>query len=217
MWAAVLGFIAYSLVMGFALPGIDNAAHLGGLAGGFLLGAGFAIPLGTHGRVGWRRVRQLTMLVLSAGLGLALWWQAPPMPEPRLQARQMAVFDDVLMRFSQAEPALLQEQQSLVQALRARQVSEGRALDVLERELIPAWERQIMQLSWAQPLPERQWEQQELIRYATARRDALHALVQAIQTRDGVWVERTNALQAQAEQILVQIRLRASLARSRAP
>ena len=31
-------WVLYIFVMGFLLPGIDNAAHLGGLAAGFLLG-----------------------------------------------------------------------------------------------------------------------------------------------------------------------------------
>jgi rhomboid protease GluP len=37
----ILGFIALNLVIGFAIPGIDYIAHLGGLAGGVLVGAGF--------------------------------------------------------------------------------------------------------------------------------------------------------------------------------
>jgi membrane associated rhomboid family serine protease len=42
---STLLFIAYSLINGFATAGIDNAAHLGGLAGGFLIGLLLARPL----------------------------------------------------------------------------------------------------------------------------------------------------------------------------
>ena len=33
-----LGLIGYSLLIGFVIPGVDNAAHVGGLVGGLLLG-----------------------------------------------------------------------------------------------------------------------------------------------------------------------------------
>lgn len=36
--SSTIAFIAYSLFAGFAIPGIDNSAHIGGLIGGFLLG-----------------------------------------------------------------------------------------------------------------------------------------------------------------------------------
>jgi len=43
---STLGFIAYAVVFGFVVPGIDNAAHLGGLATGFGLGWLLTRPLG---------------------------------------------------------------------------------------------------------------------------------------------------------------------------
>lgn len=215
MRTAVVGFIGYSLVMGFAVPGIDNAAHLGGLLGGCVLGAGLATPLTSARPVRWGRPRNWLALVLSLGLGLGLWGQTPELPEPRLQARQQDAFERVLLRFSQVEPALLQEQQQVVMALREHRLSDGAALERLEQDLLPEWERQVTQLSWAQPSPERAWEQQELIRYASARRDAVKALAQAVQTHDTAWIDQANALQAQAEQILLQIRLQASAARAR--
>ena len=42
MRAGTLGFIGYSLFAGFSIPGIDNAAHLGGLLGGLVMGAALA-------------------------------------------------------------------------------------------------------------------------------------------------------------------------------
>ena len=38
MSSSMLGFVGYSLIMGFIVGFIDNAAHLGGLAGGLLMG-----------------------------------------------------------------------------------------------------------------------------------------------------------------------------------
>ena len=42
---SMLVFVGYNLMFGFVYPGIDNAAHLGGLLSGFLLGLGLARPV----------------------------------------------------------------------------------------------------------------------------------------------------------------------------
>ena len=46
MRSGTLGFIGYSLFAGFSIPGIDNAAHLGGLVGGLVGGLLCALRLG---------------------------------------------------------------------------------------------------------------------------------------------------------------------------
>ena len=38
MRSSMLTFVAFSLVLGFTAGFIDNAAHVGGLAGGYLMG-----------------------------------------------------------------------------------------------------------------------------------------------------------------------------------
>ncbi len=43
-------FILYNLINGFALAGIDNAAHIGGLVGGFAMGWVLARPVNAEGR-----------------------------------------------------------------------------------------------------------------------------------------------------------------------
>ncbi|MCL1878215.1 MAG: rhomboid family intramembrane serine protease [Defluviitaleaceae bacterium] len=46
----LLIFIGISLVMGFATPGIDNFAHVGGLLGGMIIGGIYAILLKKHAK-----------------------------------------------------------------------------------------------------------------------------------------------------------------------
>jgi TPR repeat protein len=62
-----LAFIAYNLIGGIAHHGIDNAAHLGGLAGGFLMGWILVRPLDVTAREGAQ-----PRLALAAALGLAI-------------------------------------------------------------------------------------------------------------------------------------------------
>jgi membrane associated rhomboid family serine protease len=51
---SVIGFVAYNLVNGARFQGIDNAAHLGGLVGGFALGLLLTRPLDPEHRVAGR-------------------------------------------------------------------------------------------------------------------------------------------------------------------
>ena len=71
------GFIAYNLIYGFANTGIDNAAHLGGLAVGFVIG--YAAPVaGSHtGREAVLRTQGVllatALLLAAAFLGVRRW------------------------------------------------------------------------------------------------------------------------------------------------
>jgi rhomboid protease GluP len=49
-WSITLPFVGYNLFIGATVPGIDNAAHLGGLVGGFVMGYAFARPLDPDAR-----------------------------------------------------------------------------------------------------------------------------------------------------------------------
>lgn len=51
--------IAINLVYGFIIPGIDNSAHLGGLAGGFLVSG----SIGLNGKKSWYLNKQLYLIL----------------------------------------------------------------------------------------------------------------------------------------------------------
>ncbi|KAB2970579.1 rhomboid family intramembrane serine protease [Zoogloea sp.] len=208
MRSGTLGFIGYSLFAGFALPGIDNAAHLGGLLAGLVLGACMAMPLAAPRPVRWLSPRLWGGVAIVTALGGAMWTQAPELVR---RYEMGAAFNETLQRFSIEEQELLREQASLMEALQRRRATETAVRDALERECLVRWERQITQLSWREAPAGQEWYREELIEYATARRDAVKALVQALETRQSVWLERARNLQVQADNILLQIRLRKSM------
>jgi membrane associated rhomboid family serine protease len=63
---STFAFAGYNLIFGLAHPGIDNAAHLGGLASGVLLGWLLALPVEPEARARVARTR------LALGLGVVV-------------------------------------------------------------------------------------------------------------------------------------------------
>lgn len=208
MRSGTLGFLGYSLFAGFAIAGVDNAAHLGGLLGGLILGAALAEPVCSQQLVRWLSLRALAGAAAALLIGAGLW-RATPDVAHELEVDML--FQQTVQRFVLEEQDLQREQIQLMEAVRGRRISEAVALDALERELVPRWDRQVVQLSWRMAPPQREWQRRELIQYATARRDALKALLQGLQTRDAEAVERSRSLQQEAESILLQMRLRKSV------
>ena len=212
MRSGTLGFIGYSLFAGFSLPGIDNAAHIGGLVGGLLLGAAFAEPVVAPRPVRWAAPRVLLSLAAAGLLGAGLWQTAPQI----VRSFEIdSAYQQTLRHFALEEQELIREQAALLEALRHRRISDAAVLDALEQNFIPRWERQINQLSWREAPDAQAWQRDDLVLYATARRDALKALAQGIQTRQAAWFERSRKLQVQADNILLQMRLRRSMESAR--
>lgn len=73
---SLLAFIAYNIVFGLLIPGIDIFAHFGGLIAGFAMGFVVAAPEGTQSE---NQIRLLAGVVLGAALlyGLAIWLGVP--------------------------------------------------------------------------------------------------------------------------------------------
>jgi rhomboid protease GluP len=75
--SSTLVFLALSLYAGFRYKGIDNAAHLGGAAAGFLLGLAAARPITGEGSYSRRDLRRLVQLAPVAAVVLAVgFWFA---------------------------------------------------------------------------------------------------------------------------------------------
>ena len=66
-----LSFGGFSLAAGFLLPGVDNAAHVGGLATGFVLGLVLARPVDVEGRQSTDIARLIA--VTAVALACFIW------------------------------------------------------------------------------------------------------------------------------------------------
>ena len=180
-------FIGYSLIAGLLLPGIDNAAHVGGLLTGVVLGAAFA-PGGAM------LARAAAALVLA--LASALMWQAVPAPQ---HAPRLALTDNLQQRLAASEYALVQRHAWVLAAMRDGRLSVREGLGVIEGELIPGWTALADALDAA---PATAWQAASFARYARLRREGLQALAMSLHTGDPRWIELANALQATADELM---------------
>jgi len=76
---SMFSFIGFNVVFGFLVPGIDNAAHLGGLATGIGCGLLLSHPL-THEGVRRRWLRNTILLIVGVAIPAGVFRL---LPEPR--------------------------------------------------------------------------------------------------------------------------------------
>lgn len=200
-----LGLIGYSLLIGFVIPGVDNAAHVGGLVGGLLLGAALASGTARGHLVG------VLGLAASVALGVAMWQQIPAPVASRVPD---AFRLDAVRTLIETQPELVSAEQGVVDGLRDGSVSQAAALEEIEQVLLPRWERLVAALAAEAPGTE-DWRAAELLHYASARRDALRALALGLQTGHRAWLESAYTLRGEAADALTAYQLRDSLERAR--
>src|SRR5215470_16797334 len=87
-----LAFLGYNLVYGFIIQGIDMAAHLGGLAGGFICGLVLTPALPFAMRTG-RQARSMLVGVMGLGLIIGLTESLPPVEDVRARLQQFAAVE----------------------------------------------------------------------------------------------------------------------------
>jgi membrane associated rhomboid family serine protease len=75
-WISTVAFVLFSLINGAIQPGIDNAAHVGGLLCGFVLGYILARPLDSEGRRHLSISRNVAAGAFILIAGFAAIWQA---------------------------------------------------------------------------------------------------------------------------------------------
>ena len=176
-------FVVYSLFYGFVQSGIDNAAHLGGLAGGFIMGLILARPLDEARR----RDGRLRRAALGGLLALVtLPTAALYTPDTSRVYREARVFQKELEAFSAEEMRLQTAFMEIAEKSRSKKIDAAAALSELRTNMLPAWDAAVARFASVEldiRAPVRQ-DYDLLLRYAVARRDGMHAVADYLESSD---------------------------------
>lgn len=198
--ASATVFIFYSLFNGFTHAGIDNAAHLGGLLAGALIGAALVMPA--------RRAFAATAatLVLIGGGAVRAIEAAEPY-------RDELGFRQFLNSFGPAEVRLNTIAADL--GARAKTMPPQEVLRVLERDLIPGWTEQDTQIA-ALPnvTPRNQPLRDDMARFVHLRRESWELLGDGIRRDDASSVETFKKKTLEANAVLEQLKAKVEKAGS---
>jgi rhomboid protease GluP len=196
-------FIAYNLFNGFSHAGIDNAAHLGGLAGGIAMGWLLARPVKFEARQSPMPRLALAMLAGIVVLGVLAWplvHTSPTVAAERSFRHQFQLSAD---DEEQANAALL----ALNGLLSSHKITQTEWGSRIATQIVPRWQAAEDRLSQvALPPGARLAPLHDLsVAYFDQKRMALQLLSEAARDNDGQKVMQATRLSAQSKAKLAQI------------
>ncbi len=200
---SALLFIAYNVFNGLAHQGIDNAAHLGGLASGFALGWMFALPVGTRPEGAVDRRLATGVVASLAILGAVFTWVQHP-GAGEAERRQLVA---ALQPFFEAEGKAIDLMQKLSDELKAGKVGNEAAAARMQREVRPLWQGAAKAIDEAakNATGERRQAADAVGNYLRARLDQADLMVDLLKTEDA-------ALNARAQDVEQEVNRRAEQA-----
>jgi rhomboid protease GluP len=203
-----LTFIGYNLVYGLR-PGVDMAAHLGGLATGFVLGL-FLIQLPStssspSGSPDLASGGELTpasnwRVRVAVALGLALI--AAPMitlPKP----------DDYLAeykRLTTIEEKDIDLFNASLKQWESNQLTNQQYADILEKQILPQWRAEREAVEKLKVSHDQAARNRLLVEYLTDREQSWRFTVDALRTHDADKFGQAAQKQAEAEKVAAQLR-----------
>jgi len=181
-------FIAVNLLYGLSQSNVDMAAHIGGLASGFLLGCGLTGPL-VPADPDWRQPRVL--VVALAGTALAV-----------ILALRMPIADDWRSNLNRLIPLDLNNQRLYNDALRKLQLRQMNAAEfnkLIDTQILPPWNAERESLSKLRlPKPQRAIADQ-LVEYMSLKGEAWSLMEKGVSAADPAIARRAFQKQAAAD------------------
>jgi rhomboid protease GluP len=202
---STLIFAGYSLLYGFVHAGIDNAAHIGGLLGGFGMGLLLARPLDEAARAKAGAGRLAAAMVAGAlVLALAAW----PLLHPSAAVLGRAQFQQMLRTFGEHEAAAIKATNQLANTAGQGHMSRAAYTAELHTDVLPKWDALYNEVAMVQLLPDDQRYplQQALLSYLDSRRKALRLYGEAAVSGDDAVAAQAKAAAEDASKALEEVK-----------
>jgi len=192
---STLVFVAYNLVFGLMIKGIDMAAHVGGLLGGLAC----ALPLARElTEAAWRRRWRANLVLALAGAGLLVGGAA-------LLRNDAAALQREIDRFVAVETTNVDRYNQALGRLHRGEITDAQMARLLRTEVLPSWiaaGRRLERLRRGK-LPAVYAERAKtLVRYVKLREEGWTLLARALEEQDRDKAERATRLQKEAEGLL---------------
>lgn len=180
---SMLAFVGYSLYKGLTRSGIDNAAHIGGLIGGLVMGYLLMRPLNAEAR----KAPVMPKLVGGAVAGVVMLALASlPLYHPNERVKQELNFMAQVRLINKAQAKAEGDYDELSGKVAAGEMTQLQMAEPIERQILPQWQAMNTQLS-AIPLSESSSlypQEQELLQYIASEQHRLQDEVQALRSND---------------------------------
>jgi rhomboid protease GluP len=176
-WGAIL-FSVLAIGLGYLIKGIDNYAHMGGLAGGLLMGLVLA-PSDSH-------VPRPASRLAGAVFALAMALMVANMPAPPYRWSEEQKAREEIIAFLGTESRLSAQWQQLMDQARQGELSFDQLAGQIESQIATPYENSFEQLSrlHLDPAAPSASTLAALRHYTESRRDISRALAEGLRTRD---------------------------------
>ena len=200
---STIAFIAYSIAMGVMISAIDNAAHAGGLAGGFALAWRLARPLEPRAPMTAGRAAAATGF---AAIALAALFALVPPPKYSYAAQKAAAA--AIQQFAVEEEALAKQAGALIEARKAGRITDRQLGEGFEKEIVPGWNVAHARFSAlkADPGAPTADKVRALTEFIGVRREMFAEYAAGLQTGDAVRLRRAEEMSARSQVLMKEMR-----------
>ncbi len=181
LFGGAVGFTAVTIALGLLVPGIDNAAHVGGLVAGALIGAALVRPLSSAsapaGGFRWLFAGVLVLAVIALIAAI---------PEPAYRWRDEAQAREEIRQFLDEEQRIIERWQRILEVGRRGSASFADLAERMEADVARGYEDSFEQLSALElgPAAPSAKAVDVLRRYAQLRGDASHLFAEGLRAND---------------------------------
>ncbi|MBV8854746.1 MAG: rhomboid family intramembrane serine protease, partial [Sinobacteraceae bacterium] len=203
-WISTLVFVVFNLVNGALTPTIDNAAHVGGLLAGAVLGWVLTRPLDSAARRRFPLRKTVGAVCVAVTLGLAGLWQVLGLGSHQTASEQ---FQQTHLWYFEGEVHNVALWQQLAAQAASGTISDASLATQFERDIVPFWQKAAARLH-GETAPKRADQKAFaalLLDYTDSRLRWAQSIVKVTRSHDSAGVDGVLGLARQTDLALARV------------